>query len=369
MKIGVDASALVKNSTGVGNYVKALLLPMCLAHPESDFFLFSNDSIVFPQLPNIKHRISRPKMRGPFWQNIQLRSLMAQERLDVFWGTNGLLPLWIPSGMATVLTVHDLVYKFAPETLPPVSYWGRRICQRLAVRSADKVVYVSEATAVDATKAYGRPPDSILRPLADPFFSRPAMDHIALVRKRHRLQAPYLLSLGTLEPRKNIVRLIDAYLSRRHAGVDLPTLALAGGKGWLDSEITERIAQGEALGFVRRLGFVDHEDLPALYAACTAFLMPSVYEGFGMPLLEAQMCGAPVIHGPHASMHEASGQLGVETPCDIVGISTMLDALAAGGVALCCRLPATIVNVPAESASRLWGLLMDARAMQRQRTK
>lgn len=360
MKIGVDATALVQNPTGVGNYLKALLLPLCEAHQDANFVLFSNDSISFPLLPNVKFLISRPKRRGPHWQNTHLRSMMAQEQLDVFWGTNGLLPLWIPSGIATALTVHDLVYKFAPETLPGVSYWGRRICQRLAVRSADQVIYVSEATAADATASYGRPPDAVLHPLADPFFSRPTEARIGEVREKHGLRAPYLLSLGTLEPRKNIVRLIDAYLNRRGAGVNLPTLALAGGKGWLDSEIAERIAQGESLGFVRRLGYVDQEDLPALYAACTAFLMPSVYEGFGMPLLEAQMCGAAVIHGPHASMHEASGSLGVETAVDITGISRMLDALAANSLPLCCRLPAGIVNDPAASASRLWGLLRGA---------
>lgn len=362
LRVCVDATALVKRPTGVGNYTRALLAPMCRAHPEADFILLSNEEVFFDDLPNVRTRHSRPKRRGPHWQNTHLRIMLAEERPDVFWAANGLLPLTRPRGMATVVTINDLVYRFAPETMPFVSRWGRRLGQRHSVAVADRILTISQATADDMVRYYGRGADVLLPPLADPSLHRPDAAAIAEVLQRLNLTQPYLFVLGTLEPRKNIVQLIDAYLNRRKAGVELPQLAIAGGKGWLDSDIAERLSEGEAHGLVRRLGYVDLADLPALFAGCHVFLMPSLYEGFGMPLLEAQVCGAPVVHGPHASMHEAAGQLGVQTPTERDGIERMLDQLAAGELPLACRLPNDIRNDHEGMAAQLWSLMMDARA-------
>ena len=358
ISIGVDATALVARPTGVGNYIRALLEPMVQAHPEAQFVLFSNDAVVFPPYPNVSTRVSQPKRRGPYWQNTHLHDMLVRERPSIYWASNGLLPFLRPRAMGTVLTVHDLVYKFAPETLPFVSLWGRRIGQQVAVRAADRMVVVSEATGADAEQTYGRKADAVIPPLADPHFARPPSPQIRAVRQRLGLSQPYLLTLGTLEPRKNLAALLDAYMRRRAAGVELPTLALAGGKGWLDGEIARRLAQGEASGRVRPLGYVELSDLPALYAGCEAFLMPSLYEGYGMPLLEAQLCGAPVIHGPHGSMREAAGQLGVCTPIDARGIESMLDKLQRRELPLVCRLPGDICNDAASRAERLWNLLV-----------
>lgn len=360
MRIGIDATALVAKPTGVGNYVRALLEPMVKAHPEADFILFSNDDVAFPPYPNVRTRVSRPKRRGPYWQNTQLHRMLIEERPHTYWATNGLSPLLRPRDMGLVLTVHDLVYKFAPETLPFISLWGRRIGQRQAVAAADKVVYVSHATATDAEAAYGRKADAIIPPLVDQGFKRPPESALTDTRLRLKLPEQYLLVLGTLEPRKNLVSLIDAYLKRREAGVGLSLLAIAGGKGWLDNDIAARLEQGEALGFIRRLGYVDLTDLPALYAGCEAFLMPSLYEGFGMPLLEAQICGAAVIHGPHASMKEAAGGLGVVTPTDVPGIEATLDQFSKGALPLSCRVRSDIENDGDLAAKNLWALLMDA---------
>ena len=359
MKIGVDATALVSRPTGVGNYVARLLVPIVQANPEIEFVLFSNEEVCFPPFANVRLCTSRPKRRGPYWQNTHLREMLLKEQPQAFWATNGLLPVWGLRGIGTVLTVHDLVYKFAPETLPFISLWGRRIGQRLAVAVADKVIYVSHATEADAVAAYGRRADAIIPPLIDESFARPHESAVTDLRVRLQLPERYLLALGTLEPRKNLVSLIDAYLKRRDAGVDLPLLAIAGGKGWLDSDIATRVEHGENLGFVRRLGYVDLADLPALYFGSEAFLMPSLYEGFGMPILEAQMCGAPVIHGPHASMKEAGGHLGVVTPTDISGIELMLDQLSKNELPLVCRLRNDIVNDADLAGAQLWNLLMD----------
>jgi glycosyltransferase involved in cell wall biosynthesis len=113
---------------------------------------------------------------------------------------------------------------------------------------------------------------------------------------------------------------------------------------------------------VHRLGYVPTDELVALYATCHAFVMPSLYEGFGMPLLEAQLCGAPVVHGDHAAMHEAAGGLGVATGTDTASLHATLRALARGEAPLACRLPHTIDNDAAGRAERLWALFQRAAA-------
>jgi glycosyltransferase involved in cell wall biosynthesis len=177
---------------------------------------------------------------------------------------------------------------------------------------------------------------------------------------KYRLPELFLLTVGTLEPRKNLATLVAAYIDRKNSGDDLPLLVLVGGDGWRDGKIQAMVSSAEQRGWVRRLGFVPNEDLPALYAGCEAFLMPSIYEGFGMPLVEAQLCGAPVIHGSYASMVEAAGGIGVPVGPSQSDLGVLFEALAAKRCALACRLPRDIVNDPASSARQLWLQLIAA---------
>jgi glycosyltransferase involved in cell wall biosynthesis len=353
-RVGVDACPLGPHRTGVGNYVHALLEPLVRRHPDVHFYLYSNDEVVFPDLPNVTLRVSRPKRRGPLWQNTQLSRMLREDRPQVHWGTNGMLPLWGPAGLVKVLTVHDLADRFAPATQQRLVRWNRLVFQNLSARRAHHALAVSAATARDMERFYGCQVEGVIRPLAAPPYRRPDPETVARVRDRHGLAGPYWLSVGTLEPRKNLSALMRAYLACRDRGLDLPPLVLAGGAGWLNSEIEALAARAEALGAVRRLGFVPGADLPALYAGCDVFLMPSLYEGFGMPILEAQMCGAPVVHGEHGSMVEAGGELGVPVAPDQASLEALVARLARGEVPLACRLPGDPeVQGEAEAVARL----------------
>lgn len=360
LRVGVDASPLGPGRTGVGNYVATLLRGMCEQNPQVEFVLFGNTSIVFAEMPNVTVKAARSQWRGPLWHTIELGRMLTRNKVQAFWGTNGYLPPYRLQGIATVVTIHDLADVFAPHTQARLVGWGRRLLQPRAIRVADRVIAVSGATAADIESVYGRKADATIHPLPSPSFRAVTKAESGVVLAKYDLPERFLLTVGTLEPRKNLSALIGAYIHRKNNGADLPLLVIVGGNGWRDASIQSIVSRAEQGGWVRRLGFVPDEDLPALYSACEVFLMPSIYEGFGMPLLEAQLCGAPVVHGSHASMVEAAGGVGVSVGPSEASLGTMFDALADGCCALACRLPQFIVNDPALSASRLWQQLSEA---------
>ena len=360
VRIGLDVCSLTGSRTGIANYIETLLAPLCEQQPDATFVLYSNGDGDFPTAANIVHRISRPVRRGPIWHNTQLVRMLQQDAIDVFWGTNGLIPLHGLGRTASVVTIHDLVHRYAPQTQLAAVRWKQRVFQPLCARTADRLVAVSRATADDAAVHYGREPDAVIAPVARPAFGPvdPAAADATLARLG--VSTPYLLTVGTLEPRKNILALVEAYAACGAAGAALPPLVLAGGRGWSDARLRTLLAQPALAGRIRALGFVPTESLVHLYARCHAFLMPSLYEGYGIPLLEAQLCRAPVVHGEHRSMVEAAGGVGVAVSPSPEGLRRALWDLAGGRLPLVSRLPATIDNDAADAAGRLWRLMTDA---------
>jgi glycosyltransferase involved in cell wall biosynthesis len=359
LRVGVDASPLA-GRTGVGNYVATLLGSLCELNPHVEFVLFGNTPIVFTEMSNVTVKAVRSRWRGPLWHTVELGRMLTKNGIQALWGTNGYLPPFKLKGIATVVTIHDLVDVFAPHTQAILVQWGRRVLQPRAVRVATRVIAVSEATAADIESVYGRKVDAVIQPLISKRFRQIAEAEATSVLEKYALPGRFLLTVATLEPRKNLSALITAYINRRMSGKNLPLLVLVGGHGWRAGALEQMVSKAEQSGWVRRLGFVPSADLPALYSRCEVFLMPSIYEGFGMPVVEAQLCGAPVIHGSHASMVEASGGIGVSVDPTEDGLRAAFVALAEGSCALACRLPQLVENDPVLSASRLWRLLADA---------
>jgi glycosyltransferase involved in cell wall biosynthesis len=358
--VALDGCCFVGSRTGIANYVAALLEPLCAQHRGVRFVLYANDQGGFPQAPNLQVRISAPKRRGAVWHNTQVVKMLGQDAIDVFWGTNGLVPLRGLGGAATVLTIHDLVHVFAPQTQELAKRWKQRFFQPRCARAADRVIAVSQATADAVARHYGRKPESVIQPAAGRHFGAGAAAAAEHTVRHLRLPAKFILTVGTLEPRKNIAALVEAHAACLAAGHDVPPLVIVGGQGWRDAGLRKALHDAGPSGRVRYLGFVPNEELRHLYARCHAVVMPSIYEGFGMPLLEAQLCGAPVLHGSHASMSEAAGGLGVVFEPSAAGLREMLVGLAGGRLALACRLPSAIENDADRSARRLWQVMEDA---------
>jgi glycosyltransferase involved in cell wall biosynthesis len=243
----------------------------------------------------------------------------AFEGVRLFHATAHLLPRL--TGARSVFTLHDVAYlRFPQHHLPKNRIYLRAMMPRF-VRRADAVIAVSEATRRDALRFYRLDPAKIhvIPEGVDPRFTPdPDPERVATVRDRYELPERFVLYVGTIEPRKNLTTLLEAYaeLLRRRPEVGL---VIAGGKGWLYEPFFERL---RALGLERRVtltGHVPDEDVPALMSAADVFAFPSEFEGFGLPPLEAMACGVPVVSSDAASLPEVVGDAGVLVPPHDVG--------------------------------------------------
>jgi glycosyltransferase involved in cell wall biosynthesis len=242
-------------------------------------------------------------------------------RLDVLHS-----PDFIPPAFGyrhSVITVHDLNFLHYPQFLTAESrrYYNQQI--KWAVRRADHILSDSHATKDDLTRLLDVPADKITvaHLAADPAF-RPLSDaEVARTARRYELRPGFILFVGTLEPRKNVPGLLQAYRQLIDAQGRAPSLVLIGGRGWLYDKIFEQIEQLHLAERVRFLHSVPDSDLVALYNAARVLASPSFYEGFGLPALEAMACGTPVVAADRASLPEVVGDAGLlidpENPEDL----------------------------------------------------
>ena len=319
MRIGIDYTAAVRQGAGIGRYTRELVRALAELDRGNDYVLLAatgrqgQEPGEWP--PNFRVR-SVPisdRVLAILWHRLQLPLWveLATGPLDIFHSPDFVLP---PVRHArTLLTVHDLSFMRHPECADAnLRAYLNKVVPR-SVHRADLVLADSQNTKDDLVELLGVAPDRIevIYPGVEERF-RPIEDQALLgkVRRRYNLPPRFVLGLGTLEPRKNFPCLIKAYSSlvTRYPSLQL---VIAGGKGWLYQEI---FATVERLGLEAQVifpGFVADGDLPALYNLADLFVFPSLYEGFGLPPLEAMACGTPVITSNASSLPEVVGQAGL----------------------------------------------------------
>lgn len=337
LRIGIDAWPLVAQPTGIGRYVRELCLRLAARMRDAEFFLYSPRTIDFPELPGwIRHAGTGTVLPGYVWLKWALPRACAGNRLDVFWATRTLAPRLSPR-TAIVSTVYDLNYRIAPETMQAANRWAHRLWFARDVARAAAVVSISQGTSDRLAGLLGRPADAVAHPAVGPHYRRPPEAPLAAVLARHGIAKPYLLAVGTREPRKNLDRLVAAHAALHARGAIAHTLVLAGAAGWGGG--------ARSAAPVQPLGYVDEADLPALYAGADLFVLPSLYEGFGMPALEARACGTRVVASDVPEIREAGGAAARY-------VAPTVDGLAEGIVAaLHDPPPAPDVALPSWDAS------------------
>lgn len=330
MKVGVDARLLSKPITGIGRYT----LEMCralLQNPNVELYLYSPAPLNTNLMPifkncTVKTGFLRNVFLRQYWSEFTLASWVKQDNLDVFWGPAHFLPPFLQKNLPCVVTIHDLVYKYASNTMRPLSRILESYRVPVAIKKANHIVTDSNATAQALQKEFKINPDrlSIIYNGAN---HMQAM-HDASVLKKLTIHKPYCLFVGTLEPRKNLARLLKAYATLPQAAKDRTNLVVVGGKGWGDVNLKKLITDLKLENHVHLLGYVDETLLPALYTHAQFLAMPSLYEGFGLPLVEAMNCGTPVLTSNNSSMVEVARNAGILVdPLEITSIKNGLQEL------------------------------------------
>jgi glycosyltransferase involved in cell wall biosynthesis len=246
--------------------------------------------------------------RGPllraFWGQALLPRQAASRGVDVLWGPAHRLPGRLRGNIARIVTIHDLVWRHAPQTMRRQTWLGDRLLMRRAVQAADAIVTDSDATLRSVTEEFGPVgrPSIRIYPGAIALRPNPRID----LSSKLGIDRPYALFVGTPEPRKNLPRLIEAYRSLEPTLRGCCMLVLAGGGGWGDADLV-----GNIRGFendIRVVGRIADSELAALYQGCLFTALPSLYEGFGFPILEANAFGRPVLTSDASSMPEVGGE-------------------------------------------------------------
>ena len=330
MKIAVNILSAKSQHHGVGVYV-ANILKHLIPLAEEHTFLFYKRSEGIP-IQNLRagagikwEDIVLPRTLRIIWEHTFLPLSLSKERVDLFWGPCNFLPLI--KACRYLVTIHDLAPFLLPHSLPLI----RRIYYKRAfensIRLADQIIVVSESLKTDLIKSLAVPEEKIkvIYNGIDESF-RPVTDNAILSRihEKYHLPSSFILTLGVLEPKKNIERLLQTYADLKKSLPNLPKLVIGGSReyGWMNSRVFQLVKSLALDDDVIFTGTIVHEDLPAVYNLATLFILPSLYEGFGLPIIEAMACGTPVITSNTSSLPEVAGNAAVLVdPYDVEKIS------------------------------------------------
>ena len=335
MLIGIDGIPLHEVKTGVGHYTLELAKSLALTSPADQFEMVS--PVAFNSLPdgeplppNLSARRVKVNVLERHWWAAGLPRYIKRRGLDLFHGTNYDIPLW--KRCPTVLTIHDLSLLLHPETHEAKRV--RRGLRRfpLMARAATEIVTPTESVRREVIERLRVPREKVaaVPEAARSIFGPLPPGRTAEARKRLGVEDDFLLFVGTIEPRKNLPGLISAYEEVVRAARPSPQLVIVGRKGWLTDELFVRLRKSGLAERVRFTGYLPDADLCALYSSCRVFVYPSLYEGFGLPPLEAMACGAPVVASRIPSITEVTGAAAcLVAPESVVELARAINTLLA----------------------------------------
>ncbi|WP_457571612.1 glycosyltransferase family 4 protein [Desulfovulcanus sp.] len=316
MNIGFDAKRFFLNLTGLGNYSRSTISILAKYYPEHNYFLYT---------PKIKKQFTKllashnvqvrtpenfwAKKFHPFWRSIFLGQIIKKDNLDIYHGLSHEIPLIKKSNKTRlVVTIHDLIFLKHPELYSKLDILSYTFKYKKSCQNAHLVVAISEQTKKDIIEYFHIKEQKIkiIHQSCDPNFYEPisALEK-KRVRKKYHLPSDFVLYVGALAPRKNLITLIQA-ISLIPKEIQIPLVLVGQGKTY-KQKLIQKIHELKLNNKVKFLNFVPTNDLPALYQQATVFVYPSLYEGFGIPILEALFSNTPVITSKGSCFKEAGG--------------------------------------------------------------
>lgn len=327
MRIGYDAKRLFNNFTGLGNYSRFIVGGIHAFFPNEKLFLFTPKARNHPETKSFQQEngyttvlpstlLTKFKL-GSYWRSFRLNKEAEKQHLDIFHGLSHELPRGISAVTKSVVTVHDLIFLRFPQFYKPIDRWIYSQKIKYACREANAIVAISEQTKHDLIEFLNVPEEKIhvVYQGCHPNFKRPIPEsELADVRRKYTLPEEFLLNVGTIEPRKNALLILQAMKALGDT-LTLPLVIIGRATAYADT--LKIYAQEHSLEhrihFIHQVSFAD---LPAIYKMSRAFIYPSLFEGFGIPLVEAIACGTPVITSTGSCFSEAAGPNALYVPPD-----------------------------------------------------
>lgn len=326
LRVGIDIHSIGSKKGGNETYYRELVRGLETVPSHHDFILYYTNSASLPaccQSGRFTRQLVRPSPRAlriPFgfpWR-------MRKDKLDVFHAQYIVPPF--PS-CKTVVSIFDLAHERYPDFFHPLEGCALRTLVRWSAKRADRIVTVSNFSARDLIEIYGVKPENVTvvyLAASDEFRPMDYESCLEYVGKRYGLTSPYILYAGRLQARKNLVRLVEAYSRLRRKGVE-EKLVLVGKQDWQADTILECVRKNKLESDVMFLGYVPGEDLPYLYNAAKLFVFPSIFEGFGLPVVESMACGTPTITSQGSSLQEIVGDAALLV--DPLSVDSIADAM------------------------------------------
>lgn len=340
VKIALNALKLSQSASyhtaGLSQYIYELLTNLRLQPPYQRYEAFvtsAPDDIKLSPTPNFQcclvgSAFVKPSLRI-VWEQLIQPLILARRPPDLIHALGYALPLAWPGRSA--ISICDLSFVRYPELFNRSNAIYLATIARLSARKATAVLTISESTRRDVINLFGVPAERVTTTycgVSDRFRPVPA-SQLDAFRARHELPAEFLLYIGTIEPRKNLAGLVKAYAAYRRQVAEPMPLILGGGRGWKDQEVFNLVERLDLKEHVRFPGYIPGDDLASWYSAATAFIYPSRYEGFGLPVAEAMACGTPVITSAVSSLPEVVGETGLLVdPDDEAALAAAITRLA-----------------------------------------
>jgi glycosyltransferase involved in cell wall biosynthesis len=320
LKIAIDVRTVLPNRSGVGNYVLHLIQNLQKVDSEPIYYFLAQKKNLPLLGPLVKEQgrlltffSHENHPWGDFWEHFLLPMRLKQQGIHIFHGPASLIPFQ-KDHYRLVVTIHDLVAFLFPKTIPLKYGAYMRFLLKQAVRKADRIISVSEHTRKDLIQILKVPSDKISvvheapSPIFRPYDQNQAREYL---KKRYGIDKKFIYHLGNIEPRKNLIVLLEAFRQVKDSFPQEHLLVVSGQKGWLIRSLSQYLKDYPRKEDLRFTGYVPAEELPLFMSAAELFVFPSLYEGFGLPVLEAMSCGVPVISANRSSIPEIVGSAAV----------------------------------------------------------
>lgn len=311
MNIGFDGKRAANNLTGLGNYSRSLIAHLAKDFPQNQYFVYTPkvkdkpQINAFTRMSNIQLKL--PETKGFLWRSMGIKAQLKKDKIDLYHGLSHELPIGIhKTGIRSVVTVHDLIFIKFPQNYGFIDRCIYRLKTKYACEHADRIIAISEQTKQDIVTLFKTDPDKIevlYQSCDDSFKSMASTPIREQVKNKYNLPAKYILNVGTIETRKNLLALVKALKN-----IDENyTLVVIGKKTGYFNLVEKEIRHLDLQNRVLFLQDIPFSDLPVIYQMASVFAYPSFYEGFGIPIIEALYSGIPVVAATGSCLEEAGG--------------------------------------------------------------